>query len=61
MDVAVLPPAQPAGRAGRHAAPRPQQRRTARTDPVAARTLLPYAAWCLFATALNISLTRRNP
>ncbi|MFF4299209.1 TspO/MBR family protein [Streptomyces vinaceus] len=36
-------------------------RRTARTDPVAARTLLPYAAWCLFATALNISLTRRNP
>ncbi|MFH7594434.1 TspO/MBR family protein [Streptomyces racemochromogenes] len=36
-------------------------RRTARTDPVAARALLPYAAWCVFATALNASLTRRNP
>ncbi|GAA2774492.1 TspO/MBR family protein [Streptomyces lavendulae] len=36
-------------------------RRTAGTDPVAARALLPYAAWCVFATALNASLTRRNP
>ncbi|MGW8780867.1 TspO/MBR family protein [Streptomyces sp. NPDC055796] len=36
-------------------------RRTSRTDPVAARALLPYSAWCVFATALNISLTRRNP
>ncbi|MFE3578637.1 TspO/MBR family protein [Streptomyces vinaceus] len=36
-------------------------RRTAGTDPVAARALLPYAAWCGFATALNASLTRRNP
>lgn len=36
-------------------------RQLARTDPVAARTPLPYAAWCAFATALNVSLTRRNP
>ncbi|MFJ4880492.1 TspO/MBR family protein [Streptomyces sp. NPDC088745] len=36
-------------------------RRTARTDPAAARALLPYAAWCGFATALNASLARRNP
>jgi translocator protein len=35
-------------------------RRTARHDPVAARALVPYAAWCLFATALNASLARRN-
>ncbi|WP_328672618.1 TspO/MBR family protein [Streptomyces sp. NBC_00328] len=35
-------------------------RRTARTDPSAARTLLPYAAWCAFATALNTSVARRN-
>ncbi|MFD6286767.1 TspO/MBR family protein [Streptomyces sp. NPDC060205] len=36
-------------------------RRTARVDPVAARTLVPYAAWCCFATALNASIVRRNP
>ncbi|MEW2414953.1 TspO/MBR family protein [Streptomyces sp. NPDC046866] len=36
-------------------------RRTARTDPTAARVLLPYAAWCAFATALNASISRRNP
>lgn len=36
-------------------------RRTARVDLVAARALLPYTAWCAFATALNASLTRRNP
>ncbi|MFI5809019.1 TspO/MBR family protein [Streptomyces sp. NPDC051561] len=35
-------------------------RRTARTDTTAARALLPYAAWCAFATALNVSLARRN-
>ncbi|SDD80966.1 TspO/MBR family protein [Streptomyces prasinopilosus] len=35
-------------------------RRTARVDPTAARVLLPYAAWCCFATALNASLTRLN-
>ncbi|MFI1712071.1 TspO/MBR family protein [Streptomyces sp. NPDC053513] len=33
-------------------------RRTARTDPIAARALWPYAAWCAFATALNASLVR---
>lgn len=36
-------------------------RRTARTDATAAAALLPYAAWCLFATALNGSIARRNP
>ncbi|TXJ79178.1 tryptophan-rich sensory protein [Streptomyces lavendulae] len=35
-------------------------RHTARTDSTAARALLPYAAWCAFATALNASLVRRN-
>ncbi|MFJ7147063.1 TspO/MBR family protein [Streptomyces sp. NPDC100445] len=35
-------------------------RRTARTDRTAARALLPYAAWCGFATALNASIVRRN-
>ncbi|MET8756001.1 TspO/MBR family protein [Streptomyces sp. NPDC004667] len=35
-------------------------RRIARVDAVAARTLLPYAAWCAFATALNTSIARRN-
>ncbi|MFF0740327.1 TspO/MBR family protein [Streptomyces sp. NPDC004111] len=35
-------------------------RRTARTDTAAARALIPYAAWCGFATALNSSLARRN-
>ncbi|MFK0193730.1 TspO/MBR family protein [Kitasatospora sp. NPDC090308] len=36
-------------------------RRTARHDPAAAAALAPYAAWCLFATALSTSLARRNP
>ncbi|WP_329286277.1 TspO/MBR family protein [Streptomyces sp. NBC_00691] len=35
-------------------------RRLARTDRTAAAALAPYAAWCLFATALNFSLVRRN-
>nr|BFD86820.1 hypothetical protein StreXyl84_62210 [Streptomyces sp. Xyl84] len=35
-------------------------RRTARTDPTAARLLIPYAAWCAFATALNAAIVRRN-
>ncbi|MFF4578850.1 TspO/MBR family protein [Streptomyces sp. NPDC001389] len=36
-------------------------RRTARTDPTAAACLVPYAAWCAFATALNTAIARRNP
>ncbi|MFE0384499.1 TspO/MBR family protein [Streptomyces bungoensis] len=36
-------------------------RRMAGTDRPAAAALAPYAAWCLFATALNFSLLRRNP
>lgn len=36
-------------------------RRMAATDRSAAKALAPYAAWCLFATALNFSLARRNP
>jgi tryptophan-rich sensory protein len=35
-------------------------RRTARVDRTAARALVPYAAWCCFATALNASIVRRN-
>ncbi|WNM29964.1 TspO/MBR family protein [Streptomyces sp. Li-HN-5-11] len=35
-------------------------RRTGRTDRAAARALIPYAAWCAFATALNASIARRN-
>lgn len=35
-------------------------RRTNRVDPVAARVLLPYAGWCVFATALNSAIARRN-
>nr|WP_308288117.1 TspO/MBR family protein [Streptomyces corallincola] len=35
-------------------------RRTAAVDRTAAASLTPYAAWCLFATALNLSLVRRN-
>lgn len=35
--------------------------RTARADSTAARALLPYATWCVFATALNSSILRRNP
>lgn len=36
-------------------------RRTADVDRTAARALLPYAAWCGFATALNAAIVRRNP
>ncbi|MEU6310955.1 TspO/MBR family protein [Streptomyces sp. NPDC047014] len=36
-------------------------RRLAVTDRPAAAALAPYAAWCLFATGLNLSLARRNP
>ncbi len=36
-------------------------RRVAAADRTAAAALAPYAAWCLFATALNLSLVRRNP
>jgi translocator protein len=36
-------------------------RRTARVDTGAAAALLPYAAWCIFATALNTSIARLNP
>ncbi|MFC8454930.1 TspO/MBR family protein [Kitasatospora sp. NPDC057223] len=35
-------------------------RRTAHADQAAAAALLPYAAWCAFATALNIDIARRN-
>ncbi|MEY2244536.1 TspO/MBR family protein [Streptomyces sp. BF23-18] len=35
--------------------------RTARADSTAARALLPYATWCVFATALNGSILRLNP
>jgi translocator protein len=35
-------------------------RRTARHDPAAARALVPYVAWCLFATALNGAIAARN-
>ncbi|RFU37185.1 tryptophan-rich sensory protein [Actinomadura logoneensis] len=35
-------------------------RRTARVDATAAAVLVPYAAWCLFATALNTDIARRN-
>ncbi|MFD8211654.1 TspO/MBR family protein [Streptomyces sp. NPDC059695] len=34
--------------------------RTARVDAVAARTLLPYAAWSAVATGLNASIVIRN-
>ncbi|MFF3976239.1 TspO/MBR family protein [Streptomyces sp. NPDC001828] len=36
-------------------------RRTARSDRAAAKALLPYAAWCAFATALNSSIARHAP
>lgn len=36
-------------------------RRAARVDTAAAAALLPYAAWCIFATALNTSIARLNP
>ncbi|MEW2133764.1 TspO/MBR family protein [Streptomyces sp. NPDC005435] len=35
-------------------------RRTAATDRAAAVALVPYTAWCLFATALNAELLRRD-
>ncbi|MFE5209479.1 TspO/MBR family protein [Streptomyces sp. NPDC056600] len=35
-------------------------RRVARSDRGAAAALLPYAGWCLFATALSSSIARRN-
>lgn len=35
-------------------------RRASKHDPVAARALLPYAAWCIFATVLNASIANRN-
>ncbi|WP_317447758.1 tryptophan-rich sensory protein [Streptomyces collinus] len=35
--------------------------RTAHYDRTAALTLMPYAAWCAFATALNASIARQNP
>ncbi len=35
-------------------------REAARRDPVAGRALAPYAAWCGFATALNVAIWRRN-
>lgn len=34
--------------------------RVVRADKTAAVALLPYAAWCLFATALNAELAERN-
>ncbi|MEU8343888.1 TspO and MBR related proteins [Actinomadura meyerae] len=35
-------------------------RRTAAVDTAAAGALVPYAAWCAFATALNADIARRN-
>nr|WP_243712536.1 TspO/MBR family protein [Actinomadura sp. 6K520] len=35
-------------------------RRTARADAVAGAVLVPYAAWCAFATALNSDIAYRN-
>ena len=35
-------------------------REAVRRDPVAGVALVPYAAWCGFATALNIAIWRRN-
>lgn len=34
---------------------------TSRTDRHAAAALLPYSAWCWFATALNARIARHNP
>ncbi|MFF4540009.1 TspO/MBR family protein [Streptomyces aureus] len=36
-------------------------RRTTDVDRTAARALVPYAAWCAFATALNAAIVKRNP
>lgn len=35
-------------------------RRAGRADPRAGRALVPYAAWCTFATALTADIWRRN-
>ena len=35
-------------------------RRMARTDPLAAAVLVPYALWCAFATVLTADIARRN-
>lgn len=35
-------------------------RRVAKADPVAGAVLVPYTLWCLFATALNADIARRN-
>jgi benzodiazapine receptor len=35
-------------------------RRTARHDRTAAAALVPYAAWCIFATALNAAIAKEN-
>lgn len=35
-------------------------RRAARIDRTASAALIPYAAWCTFATALNADIARRN-
>ena len=35
-------------------------RRAARVSPAAATALVPYAAWTAFATALTVSIARRN-
>ncbi|MGW6753008.1 tryptophan-rich sensory protein [Streptomyces sp. NPDC055006] len=36
-------------------------RTTSRIDRNATAALLPYAAWCWFATALNASIAQHNP
>ncbi|MFD1659013.1 TspO/MBR family protein [Streptomyces caeni] len=36
-------------------------RRSVRAGTTAALALVPHAAWCGFATALNLSVARRNP
>ncbi|MEU5277121.1 TspO/MBR family protein [Streptomyces asoensis] len=36
-------------------------RRVAQVDRAAGWSLVPYALWCGFATALNVSIARRNP
>ncbi|MFF7211781.1 TspO/MBR family protein [Streptomyces sp. NPDC008238] len=36
-------------------------RRASSSDPCAATGLLPYAAWCWFATALNAEIVHLNP
>ncbi|MGW9137584.1 tryptophan-rich sensory protein [Streptomyces sp. NPDC055681] len=35
-------------------------RTTSRIDPNATAALLPYAAWCFFAAALNASIAQHN-